>query len=151
MSYLFAFSSCSWSSQGKNAEVSCHSLLHWTNFVRPLHCDPSVLGGPTRHGLVHCIRQGLVHSLRVWSRFSEKTKRVRTAGSQAKTACRAGGGECLRLLLRLSVWACRAGGAGPLLEGRAPGTMTCAGQRGSPGHVGFSSPWCALCVNTSSY
>ena len=30
MSYLFAFSYCSWRSQGKNAEVVCHSLLQWT-------------------------------------------------------------------------------------------------------------------------
>ena len=28
----FAFSYCSWGSQGKNAEVVCHSLLRWTMF-----------------------------------------------------------------------------------------------------------------------
>ena len=32
VSYLFAFSYCSWGSQGKNAEVVCHSLLQWTTF-----------------------------------------------------------------------------------------------------------------------
>ena len=32
MSYLFAFSYCSWGSQGKNSEVVCHSLLQWTTF-----------------------------------------------------------------------------------------------------------------------
>ena len=32
MSYLFAFSYCSWGSQGKNTEVVCHSLLQWTTF-----------------------------------------------------------------------------------------------------------------------
>ena len=32
VSYLFAFSYCSWGSQGKNAEVVCHSLLHRTIF-----------------------------------------------------------------------------------------------------------------------
>ena len=26
----FAFSNCSWGSQGKNTEVACHSLLQWT-------------------------------------------------------------------------------------------------------------------------
>ena len=31
VSYHFAFSYCSWGSQGKNTEVFCHSLLHWTN------------------------------------------------------------------------------------------------------------------------
>ena len=29
MSYLFAFSYCSWGSQGKNTEVVCHFLLQW--------------------------------------------------------------------------------------------------------------------------
>ena len=31
-SYHFAFSYCSWGSQGKNTEVVCHSLLQWTTF-----------------------------------------------------------------------------------------------------------------------
>ena len=58
VSYLFAFSYCSWCSQGKNPEVVCHSLLQWTTFVRTLHYDPSVLGGPTWHGLqFHWVRQ----------------------------------------------------------------------------------------------
>ena len=34
VSYLFAFSYCSWSSQRKNIEVDCHSLLQWTIFGR---------------------------------------------------------------------------------------------------------------------
>ena len=33
-SYIFAFSYCSWASQGKNAEGVCHSLLQWATFVR---------------------------------------------------------------------------------------------------------------------
>ena len=33
MFYLFAFSYCSWGSQGKNTEVVCYSLLQWTMFV----------------------------------------------------------------------------------------------------------------------
>ena len=34
VSYLFAFSYCSWGSRGKNAEVVCHSLLEWTMFCQ---------------------------------------------------------------------------------------------------------------------
>ena len=38
----FAFSYCSWCSQGKNTEVVCHSLLQWTTFCQtsppwPIH------------------------------------------------------------------------------------------------------------------
>ena len=34
VSYLFAFSYCSWGSQGKNTEVICHSLLQWITFCQ---------------------------------------------------------------------------------------------------------------------
>ena len=34
MSYLFAFSYCSWGSQGKNTAVVHHSLLQWTTFCQ---------------------------------------------------------------------------------------------------------------------
>ena len=34
LSYLVAFSYCSWDSQGKNTEVVCHSLLQWTTFCQ---------------------------------------------------------------------------------------------------------------------
>ena len=34
VSYLFAFSYYSWGSQGKNAEVVCHSLLQWITFCQ---------------------------------------------------------------------------------------------------------------------
>ena len=58
VSYLFAFSYCSWGSQGKNTEVVCHSPLQWTASVRTLHHDPSVLGGPTWHGsYFHWVRR----------------------------------------------------------------------------------------------
>ena len=33
-----------------NTGVVCHSLLQWTTFVRTLHYDPSILGGPEQHG-----------------------------------------------------------------------------------------------------
>ena len=32
--YLFAFSYCSWGSQGKNTEVVCYTLLQWTSFCQ---------------------------------------------------------------------------------------------------------------------
>ena len=41
VSYLFAFSYCTWGSPGKNTGVGCHFLLQWTTFVRTLHCDLS--------------------------------------------------------------------------------------------------------------
>ena len=50
VSCLSAFSYCSWGSQGKNTKVVYYSLLQGPCFVRTLHHDPSVLGGPTRHG-----------------------------------------------------------------------------------------------------
>src|SRR5574341_955372 len=34
VSYLFAFSYCSWGSQSKNTEVVCHFLLQWTTFYQ---------------------------------------------------------------------------------------------------------------------
>ena len=43
-SFFFAFSYCSWGSQGKNTEVVCHSLLQWTTFCQtsppwPVHLE----------------------------------------------------------------------------------------------------------------
>ena len=46
MSYLFAFSYCSWGSQGKNSEVVCHSLLQWTTFCQTSPPWPVRLGWP---------------------------------------------------------------------------------------------------------
>ena len=34
VSYLFAFSYCSWDPQGKNTEVVCHFLLQWATFYQ---------------------------------------------------------------------------------------------------------------------
>ena len=44
VSYHFAFSYCSWGSQGKNTEVVCHSLLQWTTFCQISPPWPSYLG-----------------------------------------------------------------------------------------------------------
>ena len=46
ISYHFAFSYCSWGSQGKNTEVGCHSLLQWTTFCQTSPPWPSCLGWP---------------------------------------------------------------------------------------------------------
>ena len=48
VSYRFAFSYCSWVSQGKNAEVACHSLLQWTTFCQTSPPWPVHLGWPHR-------------------------------------------------------------------------------------------------------
>ena len=46
VSYLFAFSYCSWGSPGKNSEVVCHSLLQWTTFCQTSPPWPGHLGWP---------------------------------------------------------------------------------------------------------
>ena len=40
VSYLFAFSCCSWGSQGKNTKVVCNSFLQWTMFCQILQFFP---------------------------------------------------------------------------------------------------------------
>ena len=42
----FAFSYCSWWSQGKDTEVICHSLLQWTTFCQNSPSWPVHLGWP---------------------------------------------------------------------------------------------------------
>ena len=46
VSCLFAFSYCSWGSEGKNTEVVCHSLLQWTTFCQTSPPWPARLGWP---------------------------------------------------------------------------------------------------------
>ena len=46
VSYLFAFSYCSWGSLGKNTEVVCHFLLQWTTFYQTSPPWPDHLGWP---------------------------------------------------------------------------------------------------------
>ena len=43
---FFAFSYCSWSFQGKNIEVICHSLLQWKSFFQNSPWWPVHLGWP---------------------------------------------------------------------------------------------------------
>jgi len=47
VSYHFAFSYCSWGSQGKNTEMVCHSLLQWTTFCQISLPWPACLGWPS--------------------------------------------------------------------------------------------------------
>ena len=44
VSYLFAFSYCSWGSQDKNTEVVCYSLSQWTTFCQNSPPWPDWLG-----------------------------------------------------------------------------------------------------------
>ena len=46
VSYLFAFSYCSWGFQGKNTEVACPSLLRWTTVCQTPPRWPVCLGLP---------------------------------------------------------------------------------------------------------
>ena len=46
VSYLFAFSYCSWGSQGKNIVVVCHYLLQWTTFCQQSSPGPIRFGWP---------------------------------------------------------------------------------------------------------
>ena len=74
---IFAFSYSSWSSQGKNVQVACHSLLQWTTFCQNCPPWPVRLGWPYTAWLsfteldkavVHVI--GLASFLWLWFRLS---------------------------------------------------------------------------------
>ena len=66
VSYIFTFSYCSWVLQARILKWFAISFSSGPCFVRTLHHDPSILGGPTWHGsLFHWVRQdcGLCHRL----------------------------------------------------------------------------------------
>ena len=52
VSYLFAFSYCLWGLKAKILKWFASPFSSGPHFVRTLHHYPSVLGGPTWHGLV---------------------------------------------------------------------------------------------------
>ena len=52
VSYLFAFSYCSWGSPGKNTGMICHSLLQWTMFFQNSPLWPIHLGWPSMAWLI---------------------------------------------------------------------------------------------------
>ena len=64
-SVLFAFSYCSWGSQGKNTEVVCHSLLQWTWYCQNSPPWPVCLGWPYIAWLIVSLSY-----TRVWSIWS---------------------------------------------------------------------------------
>ena len=68
VSYLIAFSYCSWGSQGKNTEVVCHSLLLWTTFCQTSPPWPARLGWPYTAWLI--VSFMLVHTHLVPQDFS---------------------------------------------------------------------------------
>ena len=80
VSYHFAFSYCSWGSQGKNTEVVCHSLLQWATFcqwstilVDHIFSEPSTITCPSwvaLHGMAHSfieLDKAVVHVIRLVS------------------------------------------------------------------------------------
>ena len=69
VSYHFAFSHCSWRSQGKNTEVVCHSLLQWTTFCQTSPPWPAHLGWPHMAWLSFIeLEHGSIanHYFRIW-------------------------------------------------------------------------------------
>jgi len=74
VSYHFAFSYCSWGSQGKSTEVVCHSLLQWTTFCQTSPPWPVCFGWPHRAWLGFIeLDKAVVHVIRLasflWSWF----------------------------------------------------------------------------------
>ena len=68
MSYLFAFSYCSWDSQDKNTEVVCHSLLQWTTFCQTSSPWPNHFEWPHRAWLSFIeLDKAVVHVIRLAS------------------------------------------------------------------------------------
>ena len=65
VSYLFAFSYCSWCSQSKTTEMVCHPLLQWTTFCQTFPSWP-VLGWPQRAWLSFTeLDKTVVHVIRL--------------------------------------------------------------------------------------
>ena len=62
----FAFSYCSWGSQGKNTEVVCHSLLQWTMFCQNSPPWPVCLGWTYTAWLIVSLSY-----TRLWSMWSD--------------------------------------------------------------------------------
>ena len=68
VSYHFAFSYCSWGSQGKNTEVVCHSFLQWTTFCQTSPLWPVYLGWPHTAWLSFIeLDKAVVHVIRLAS------------------------------------------------------------------------------------
>ena len=62
VSYHFAFSYCSWDSQGKTSELVWHSLLQWPHSLIALLHDQSSWVAPHSMALFHLTQQNLYRS-----------------------------------------------------------------------------------------
>ena len=71
VSYLFAFSYCSWGSQSRNTEVVCHSLLQWTTFFQTFPPWRICLGWPQWHGLISLRETRLLSMWSDWLVFCD--------------------------------------------------------------------------------
>ena len=72
VSYLFAFSYCSWGSQGKNTEVVCYCLHQWTTFCEKSLLWPIHLGWPYTAWHIVSLSYTRLWSIRsVWSVFCD--------------------------------------------------------------------------------
>ena len=61
--FLFAFSCCSWGSQGRNTEVVCHFLIQWTTLLSELSnmiCPSSVTLQVMAHSFIE-LDKAVVH------------------------------------------------------------------------------------------
>ena len=68
VSYHFAFSYCSWGSQGKNTEVACHALLQWTTLCQTSPPWPACIGWPHTAWLSFIeLDKAVVHVIRLTS------------------------------------------------------------------------------------
>ena len=65
VSYLFAFSYCSWGSRGNNIKVLCHSLVQWATFCQNSPPWPVHLGWPYTAWLIVSLSW-----TRLWSMWS---------------------------------------------------------------------------------
>ena len=71
VSYHFAFSYCSWGSQGKNTEVVCRSLLQWT-----ILCQQTPSSNNTREDSTHEHHQMVNTKIRLIIFFAAKDGKV---------------------------------------------------------------------------
>ena len=72
VSYSFAFSYCSWGSQGMNTEVVCHSLLQWTTFCQNSPPWPVHLGWPYMTWLIISLSETSLWSMQsIWLIFCD--------------------------------------------------------------------------------
>ena len=91
VSYHFALSYCSWSSQGKNTEVVCHSLLQWNTFCQTSPPWPVRLGWPYKawHSFIELDKDTQVRVIRLasflWKSCTQNASKFRKLNSGHRT------------------------------------------------------------------